>query len=152
MAREIGRQALLAARTASVVCKLHVGRANLPNEILVRIMDFVVPSRYHFDIPAFLVSWMSPLQHTGYYRVLEEMLAGHVADHIATVHALLGVEIHVMRRFDVRLRRLVDDAERNSENIQIGALAIAAGRAAGALRSWLQELRIEITTSLPVVE
>ena len=152
VASNIGRQALLAARTASVVCKLHVGIINLPSEVLVRIMDFVVPSRYHIQLPISLVTWMSPLQETGYYRVLVQMLTGQVAEHIATVRALLGLETDVMRRFEVRLRRLVDDAERNSDSIWLGQVALAAGHSTGALRNWLRALRIEITTSLPVVE
>ena len=152
VAKSIGGQALLAARMAMSVCMLRLGTLLLPCEVLLRIMQFVVASTYHIEIPVSLVTWRSAVPGTGYFLTLMELRRGHLLGHIGTVNALVGLELHIMTRIDLRLHRLVDDAERNSENIRLGPLVTAARRASGVFERWLRELPIEITTSLPVLD
>ena len=89
---------------------------------------------------------------TGYFLTLMELRRSYLLGNIGTANALVGLELHIMPRFYLRLHRLVDDAERNSDDIWLGLLVTVARRASGVFERWWRDLPIVITTSLPVLD
>ena len=136
-------QIRLAIRTAALVCCLG-SDVFLPAEAVIRILEYVVGTRYQIVLPAMLVPQLSTHAETpwDYFLLVEEVGIENVAFERAL--SMLDNELHMLRRCFVYLRRGIDFAERRRVVFEYDIQGFASRRIAGEISQWISQLPFDM--------
>ena len=136
-------QIRLAVRTAALVCRME-SVLLLPAEAVIRILEYVVGTRYQIVLPAVLVPQLST--HAGtpwnYLLLLEGVGFGMVTFERAS--SMMDNEQLMLGRCFVYLRSGVDYAERRRALFVCDIQGFAGRRIPGEIHQWIFQLPLDM--------
>ena len=132
-------QIRLAFRTAALVCSLGSGQL-FPTEAVIRILEYMVVTRYEIMLPAVLVRQPINLMELDYFFLVAGGFDRVNLERAASMHEDERLSLETCFEY---LCNGVTSAEHRRDRIECDLLGFGGRRLPGELNQWILELRFD---------